>query len=114
MTKTYEKIVERGSVIATKHYGKKGTEEDTEFEELEVRVFDVEPAHVRINVGFTVNLGNYNSGRVDTAVTLPCYVEEIDEALEEATDIAGKKSAQLVKEVEEFATTGLAKALKRR
>lgn len=44
---------------------------------IEVRKFETEPAWVRVNAGVTKNLGNYESLRVDVAITVPCYVEEI-------------------------------------
>ena len=56
-------------------------DEDEGKEDLEVRKFEVEPAYVSYSVGRTVNLGNYESARVDVRVSIPCYKEEIDPAL---------------------------------
>jgi hypothetical protein len=107
MPKTYEKISERGTITVTKHYNTKRTKEEVSTENLEVQTFDTDPARIRTNVGFTINLGNYESGRVDVSVELPTYVEEIPDALERAEEIAGKKSAELVEAVREFAKRNL-------
>lgn len=45
---------------------------------LEVRKFETEPAFVRVNAGTTINLGNYESLRIDVSLSVPCYVEEIE------------------------------------
>lgn len=52
--------------------------DDNRRETLDVRKFEVEPAYVRVGAGITRNLGNYESLRVDVAITVPCYVEEIE------------------------------------
>ena len=41
-------------------------------EVIEVRQFMTDPAFVRVSAGVTKNLGNYESLRVDVAVTAPC------------------------------------------
>lgn len=51
---------------------------------LEVRTFKTDPAFVRVNAGVTKNLGNYESLRVDVAITVPCYVEEIEKVQKRA------------------------------
>lgn len=47
---------------------------------LEVRKFVTEPAKVRISKGLTLNLGNFESARLDVDFTVPCYLEEADSA----------------------------------
>jgi hypothetical protein len=47
---------------------------------LNVHVFATAPAVVRRGYGLTLNLGNYESARLDVSIELPCYVEEIAEA----------------------------------
>jgi hypothetical protein len=69
----------------------KNEEEVFEETELEVRAFVTEPALVRAKYGVTINLGNYESGRVDAEVTIPCYVEEIEPAFERAWEIVKKQ-----------------------
>lgn len=66
---------------------------------IEVRKFVTEPAFVRVNAGVTKNLGNYESLRVDVAITVPCYVEEV-EAVQKRT--AEMVADMLDSEVEEY------------
>lgn len=47
---------------------------------LAVRTFVTEPAHVGIDMGLTLNLGNFESARIDVRLSEPCYVEEKDDA----------------------------------
>lgn len=91
-----KKVAARGKIWVTSTYPKgaigSGDSVETHDEiELEVRVFETEPAHVRAGYGLTLNLGNYESARCDAGVTLPCYVEEVDSAIEEAYRIAEEK-----------------------
>jgi len=51
-----------------------------------VHKFLTEPAYIRVNAGTTKNLGNYESLRLDVALTVPCYVEEIPEVFERVAD----------------------------
>ena len=39
-------------------------------------------AEVGFTAGFTKNMGNFNSARVDITIRLPCQTDEIDEAYE--------------------------------
>ena len=64
---------------------------------LEVSHFETHPAWVNAKYGLTMNLGNYESARVDCGVTLPCYVEEIPEAFEEAWEIAKREIQEQAK-----------------
>lgn len=92
--------VETGTIkVYSTHLGT-DTEEQTE---LMVRKFEVEPAYVRVNAGVTRNLGDYESLRVDVAVTVPCYTEEIDDIIAKAGDIA---ASHLDEEVDKFMGEG--------
>jgi hypothetical protein len=44
-----------------------------------VHRFETTPAQVTRGYGLTLNLKDYESARVDVRVTLPCYVEDLDE-----------------------------------
>ena len=55
---------------------------------ISVRRFATDPAFVRVNKGFTSNMGNYESLRIDVSITVPCYVEEIDAVIVDAADKA--------------------------
>lgn len=67
-----------------------GSEEDFD-EVLEVHQFVTDPARVRISVGVTKSLGDYEFLRVDVSVEIPCYVEEIDAAYEYAARTASER-----------------------
>ncbi len=64
-----------GMITVTKTVGKKPESKE---EMIDVQPFAVEPAHVYYAQGATVNLGNYNSGKIDVSISLPCYKEEVD------------------------------------
>lgn len=49
-------------------------------EVIGIHKFITEPARVGTKVGVTVNLGNFDSVRIDVWCEVPCYKEEIDEA----------------------------------
>lgn len=51
-------------------------------ETIAVRPFVVEAAEVSLSRGRTVNLGNFESVRVDVGIKVPCYLEEAVDAFE--------------------------------
>lgn len=53
---------------------------------IRIRPFVTTPANVSVKAGVTVNLGNYESARVDVMLSIPCYVEEIDAVYEQTKD----------------------------
>lgn len=65
--------------------------EDQVQEPIEVRVFQTVPAMVEAKLGRTINLGNYESIRLEVGVSYPCYREEVDDgtALDYVTGIVG-------------------------
>jgi len=65
-----------------------------EEEVISVHRFETEPAKVTVDYGLTLNLGNYESARIGVAVSIPCYVEEVDRTYEKATDWAAKRIMQ--------------------
>ena len=54
--------------------------------EIDVHVFETEPAYVRVAAGQTINLGDFESLRVDVAITMPCYREQVGETQAECAD----------------------------
>ena len=87
----------------TRVYGKIGAAE-TKNEELEVRSFVTEPAVVEIGYGLTLNIGNYESARVDVKLTLPCYAEEANAAYDYAKAWAETRVQNEVKEIRKIAS----------
>lgn len=49
---------------------------------------DESPASVRVGVGMTINQGNFESLRIDVAVTLPCLSSEVEDAYVQASEYA--------------------------
>lgn len=62
-------------------------------EELAQQTFPpgVEPAFVRVSVGNTYNMGDFNSLRIDVSVTLPCLPSEVDDAYNQASEFCAEK-----------------------
>ena len=97
--------MDKVTITASRAYVTGGTtvSEDSGVEELEVRKFEVEPAYISVNHGRTANLGNYESARVDVRVSVPCYAEEINEAIAYADILASEHLEMILKDyVEEL------------
>lgn len=69
----------------------KGVSEKDEERIIAVRRFETEPAYVRCSAGVTKSTGNYESLRVDVAVTMPCYAEEVERTYTEVSDFVASK-----------------------
>lgn len=52
-----------------------------ELQQLAVHQFVTEPAKVTLSKGLTIGMGNYQFARFDVGVTLPCYAEEVPDAI---------------------------------
>ena len=63
--------------------------ESDEQETFSVRKFDSEPAYVTVKAGLTKELGSYEFLRIDISASIPCYVEEMNDAF----DFLGEKVA---------------------
>lgn len=70
---------------------------------LAVRKFEVEPAYVRLSAGVTKNLGNFESLRLDVAISMPCYTEEIDKVIPKVGDMV---ASHLESEIQAWAEAG--------
>jgi hypothetical protein len=55
-----------------------------------IHVFETEPAYVRVSHGMTSNMGNFESLRIDVAVTMPCYAEDIQPTREELSEFVAE------------------------
>jgi hypothetical protein len=56
--------------------------ESTDAEIISVRQFFAPHTEVNLSMGLTINLGNYESARIDVGIRVPCYLEEASEAYE--------------------------------
>lgn len=58
-------------------------------ETIPLRNSGVIPAHrlarIEVSAGMTVNLGNFESARIDVRVSLPCDIDALPEAYEDAS-----------------------------
>lgn len=54
-------------------------EEEESIEEIKVSSFLTAPAIISVKGGATINLGDYEFGRIDIMLTMPCYKEEVAE-----------------------------------
>lgn len=90
--------VTKGSVVVSSEYrNRKDTLQKTEQrEDLEEVALPpgVEPAFVRVGFGKTYNLGNFNSLRVDVAVTMPCAPKDVDKTYKETAQYCADKLAE--------------------
>lgn len=82
----------------SKQLGKSGEQENAE-EMLETRQFPegTHPATVMYSRGVTINMGNYQTARVDVGIVLPCFPEEVEQVWEYGQALV---AARLEKEVE--------------
>lgn len=85
-------IAKRATATAMTHR-KEVIEQTSQDEHLGETYFPpgVEPAFVKVAVGQTYNLGNYESMRLDVSVTLPCRVEDIQDTYQTASDYCAEK-----------------------
>jgi hypothetical protein len=78
--------------------GKPVGDEDVSENMIQVDCFETTPAEVEAKMGLTINLGNYESLRVDVGVKMPCYKEEIEKAQALAFEIVERELFAKVKE----------------
>ncbi|MBQ9407185.1 MAG: hypothetical protein IJU37_10690 [Desulfovibrio sp.] len=70
-----------------------------EKEYIEIRPFATVPAKVGVKFGRTLNLGNYESARVDVLIEMPCYAEEAKRVYQEVLDMAQARIAEEVDKI---------------
>lgn len=92
-----------GRLWVSKMYN--GVEERTDGK-IAVKPFVVEPAYVNYSEGATINVGNYQSVRVDVGISLPCYIEEINDAFIKAKEIVGKRIDEEIEKIKNPVKTG--------
>lgn len=66
---------------------------------LEVTAFQSTPAQVSAKAGRTINLGNFESFKIEVGLTYPCYPEEVEDAM---AVVAEKVGAFLKEEVDDI------------
>lgn len=68
-------------------------------EVIKVHRFLTEPSKVSVAMGLTINLGNYESARIDVGIVTPCYREEADAAYDYAHDWVEKRLGSEVQDI---------------
>lgn len=94
-------FVTRQFAVSGKDVGDPSSADET----LAIQRFVTEPARVSVEMGMTVNLGNYESARITVALSVPCYYEERDQAYEYAKRWVEKRTVEEAKEARRFAQT---------
>jgi len=77
-----------------------GNRDDSEV--LEIHMFATQPATVKVEMGMTINLGNYESCRISVALTTPCYREEQDAAYVWVKDWVEERTLKEAQEARKF------------
>lgn len=92
-----------GKMWVNRQYRKSGVTmmDDTEERRILVDIFQTTPAMVTAGTSLTINLGNYESMKVSVTVSIPCYKEEIHEALDYAFKIAEGECISRTNEIKE-------------
>lgn len=90
--------VRESRATVSRSMGKNAVETETQ-ETIDIHVFQTNPATVSIKGGATVNLGNYESARVDVMLTMPCYREEIDATFEVVKNWVDERVANEYREI---------------
>lgn len=81
---------------------RKGRPEDDLHQEfiVEAPEFDTEhPAVVEVSLGLTINLGNFESARLDVGVRMPCDPSQVKETYVRAKDWCEAQVQQEVREI---------------
>ena len=93
-----------------KMYGVDNIENESEHI-IDAHRFDegVYPANVQCALKRTINLGDFNSVSVQAGVTLPCVVEEIDDAFDKAKEIVKTQAGPAFKKAKQEALANIKK-----
>jgi len=69
----------------------RGADPQRKEETVAVHKFVSDPAYVRISAGVTKSTGDYESLRVDVAVTYPCYPELMHTTIKDVSDYVAER-----------------------
>ncbi len=76
-----EKGQDHPIIVTVDHRFKRGNGQEkiiaADEEIVKVVKFETTPAIVRRGYGLTMNLGNFESARIDVSVEVPCYLEDL-------------------------------------
>jgi len=77
-------------------------DENVQTERMEVHVFATRPAVVKHAATGTFNIGNYETVRIHVGVDLPCYKEEVEEAMNTAESIVEARFTEQTNDIREM------------
>jgi hypothetical protein len=77
---------------------------ETKEEKIAIHRYVTQPATVGVELGATVNMGNYESARVLVSLTVPCYREEVDGACSWAKDFVEERFKKEIAEARNVTT----------
>lgn len=89
-------VAKKGRVVTSREFSKGSGTDHYEDREFDVGIFKTATATVEIPISVTTNLGNYESVRTGVTITLPCYVEDIDECFAKAKKFAEGKAEEML------------------
>lgn len=64
-----------------------------------IKEFLSSPAYAMVKKGATKNMGNYESVRVEVGVSVPCYLEELDRVIKDASKFVDVELEREMKEI---------------
>lgn len=94
--KTGETAVE-GTIVVSRTWPPEAREE-----RIQIRPFKTDVVRIAVSKGRTINVGDYNSVRVDITISLPCYMEEIDQTFEYCSKLAEQYLVKECQPIEEY------------
>jgi len=104
--KNDKEIVAEQTQVITSFTAKSGgnvVADNSAIESISITEFKTTPAKVLVDLSRTINTGNYNSLKISIGISLPCYVEMIDEGYKVALDFVTEKlDNELVKIANRF------------
>lgn len=96
-----KKTTVQGKATVTKTNDKQGTQEQAEEQVGEpVMMPEDQVCHVGHKLGYTKNLGNYESLRIDVTITMPGYPHELQDISEFEVEWAKDRMEAIVDKVE--------------
>ena len=96
-----KEIVGFSTVTRVNNITKETDEIKEEEHRITVKPFVTNTATVSVKGGATINLGNYESGRIDVMLSVPCYIEEVEEIYKPIKEWVDNKVYDEVKELRE-------------
>lgn len=89
-TRSRRKVVKQTASSTKKVTVKLPDFEEDLVDEQEIEVFETDPAFVTVRAGMTLNMGDYESLRVEVGISMPCYKEMVEETFDAVAEEVNK------------------------